>query len=162
VAPDGRWDATLFVQSGKDEFPTASITDRTIAGVAGTVPFAGGLALSVDVEGLEATRIDFFGRPVATFDDRYVALGVTRADRGGITVTWERTNDPDAEAPADQASPDVQANTFVAGVVNVRIGERHEATLFAGERRGGPACTAGTCYNVEPFEGVELRLTSRF
>jgi hypothetical protein len=35
-------------------------------------------------------------------------------------------------------------------------------TLFAGQRREGIACTAGTCYVVEPFEGVELRITSRF
>jgi len=34
--------------------------------------------------------------------------------------------------------------------------------LFLGKRRGGLACTAGTCYQVQPFEGVELRLVSRF
>jgi len=34
--------------------------------------------------------------------------------------------------------------------------------LFVGKRRGGLACTAGTCYQVQPFEGAELRLVSRF
>ncbi len=34
--------------------------------------------------------------------------------------------------------------------------------IFAGKRRGGPACTSGICYEILDFEGVELRLTTRF
>lgn len=34
--------------------------------------------------------------------------------------------------------------------------------LFIGERRGGPACSSGVCYEVLDFKGAELRLTSRF
>ncbi len=34
--------------------------------------------------------------------------------------------------------------------------------LFAGKRRGGPACTSGICYEILDFEGIELRLTTRF
>lgn len=33
--------------------------------------------------------------------------------------------------------------------------------LFAGTRRGGPACTSGVCYEILDFEGVELRYTRR-
>ena len=33
--------------------------------------------------------------------------------------------------------------------------------LFAGTRRGGPACTSGVCYEILDFEGVELRFTRR-
>ncbi len=34
--------------------------------------------------------------------------------------------------------------------------------LFAGTRRGGPACTSGVCYEILDFEGVEVRYTRRF
>jgi len=34
--------------------------------------------------------------------------------------------------------------------------------VFWGQRRGGLACTAGTCYKVRGFEGVSARLVSRF
>ena len=38
---------------------------------------------------------------------------------------------------------------------------RNSFLLFAGTRRGGPACTAGVCYEILDFEGVELRYTRR-
>lgn len=46
--------------------------------------------------------------------------------------------------------------------VKYQINNSHSIQLFAGERRGGPACNAGVCYEVLDFEGIELRLTSRF
>jgi hypothetical protein len=80
-----------------------------------------------------------------------------------VALSWERTTDPVAEDPDDaRATPQVEPNRFFAVTVSADLGERHDASLFVGERRGGPACTAGTCYIVEPFDGVELRLTSRF
>jgi hypothetical protein len=39
---------------------------------------------------------------------------------------------------------------------------RYEGLLFLGERRGGTACTSGTCYQVLPFRGAELRVKTRF
>lgn len=43
-----------------------------------------------------------------------------------------------------------------------QINRDNNIQLFAGSRRGGPACNAGICYEVLDFKGVELRLTSRF
>ena len=34
--------------------------------------------------------------------------------------------------------------------------------VFAGQRRGGPACSAGICYEVLDFEGLEIRWNTRF
>lgn len=39
---------------------------------------------------------------------------------------------------------------------------KNTVQLFVGERRGGPACSAGICYEVLDFKGVELRITTRF
>jgi hypothetical protein len=38
---------------------------------------------------------------------------------------------------------------------------KHTLQLFVGERRGGPACSAGVCYEVLDFKGLELRISSR-
>ena len=43
-----------------------------------------------------------------------------------------------------------------------QMGDNHRLDLFAGQRRTGLACTAGTCYEVLGFEGVELRLVNQF
>lgn len=157
-----RYEATLFWARGKDEFLNASVSDRTITGGAASVKFLDAWSANVDLEWLEAQRIDFFGRPVERFHDQYAVVGVSRADWGSLAFAWERTSDPLAEDPDDFTTPEVNPNTFTSVIASARLGEHHDATLFAGERRGGPACTAGTCYIVEPFRGVELRLTSRF
>jgi hypothetical protein len=46
--------------------------------------------------------------------------------------------------------------------VKYQVNKSNSLQIFAGERRGGPACNAGVCYEVLDFKGVELRLTSRF
>jgi hypothetical protein len=46
--------------------------------------------------------------------------------------------------------------------VKYQVNSSNSLHLFAGERRGGPACNAGVCYEVLDFKGLELRLSSRF
>jgi hypothetical protein len=43
-----------------------------------------------------------------------------------------------------------------------KLNNKNTLIFFAGQRRGGPACNSGVCYEVLDFEGVEMRLTSRF
>jgi len=43
-----------------------------------------------------------------------------------------------------------------------KIDNHNTLSIFAGQRRGGPACTSGICYEVLDFEGVELRFTTKF
>lgn len=43
-----------------------------------------------------------------------------------------------------------------------KINSSNSLAIFAGKRRGGPACTSGICYEILDFEGVELRLNTRF
>ena len=50
---------------------------------------------------------------------------------------------------------------FGAGI-KYQVNKSNNLQIFAGERRGGPACNAGVCYEVLDFKGIELRLTSRF
>ncbi len=51
---------------------------------------------------------------------------------------------------------------WVGANLKYQINNKHALQVFAGERRGGPACNAGVCYEVLDFKGVELRITSRF
>ena len=51
---------------------------------------------------------------------------------------------------------------WVGGNVKYQVNKSNSLQLFAGNRRGGPACNAGVCYEVLDFKGVEVRLTSRF
>ena len=102
------------------------------------------------------------GLPSVSFEDRYVSLTVSRAGVGSVTAASERSTDPEQEDPALALDARVDPRIFNAGIVRATISEHHEATLFFGERRGGRACTAGTCYEVQPFKGAELRLVTRF
>ena len=161
AAPDDAriWEATLFWDDGKDEF--SFLSDRRVYGGSTTVRGFERWAVTLDLERQEATR-RLVGLPSISFDDRYASLSVSRASLGSLTAVWERSTDPEQEDPALALDPRVDQRTFRAGIVRATISEHHEATLFVGERRGGRACTAGTCYDVQPFKGAELRLVTRF
>ena len=51
---------------------------------------------------------------------------------------------------------------WIGANVKYQVNKSNSLQIFAGERRGGPACNAGVCYEVLDFKGVEIRLTSRF
>ena len=51
---------------------------------------------------------------------------------------------------------------WIGANLKYQINAKNSVLLFAGQRRGGPACNAGICYEVLDFKGVEVRITSRF
>jgi hypothetical protein len=51
---------------------------------------------------------------------------------------------------------------WIGANVKYQVNKSNSLQIFAGERRGGPACNAGVCYEVLDFKGIEVRLTSRF
>jgi hypothetical protein len=160
AAPDEArvWEATVFRDEGQDH---PSIRERTIHGASGTWRATGRWSVSADLQLQQATR-EFPGLPPADFRDHYAALTTSRAGLGSATLAWERSTDPLQEDPARAGDARVDPRRFLAGILNATLSPHHEATLFVGQRRGGRACTAGTCYEVLPFRGVELRLVSRF
>ncbi len=46
--------------------------------------------------------------------------------------------------------------------ISYLFNQNNTFSLFYGKRRGGTACTGGICYQVQKFNGLELRLNSRF
>lgn len=159
LSPRSFLEVDAFVLGGQDEFDR--IADRDAWGFAGTVPLPSEFSFTGDFEQMYSTRA-FPSGFTEEFEDLFVSAGFARAGWGSAAVVWERTSDPALEDPDDAAEAGVQPNHFVSGIVSALLGARHEARLTVGEQRGGRACTAGTCYEVVPFTGVELRLTSRF
>ncbi len=156
-----RWhaaEATLFFDRGEDTFE--SISDRKSWGGVTTLRAREVWSLTIDAERSDATR---FYAPIArrrpdSFSDRRLAVSVAHADWGSVGVIGETSSDPAIRSDKRPHSD----RRFFATTVTARLGARQTATVFVGERRGGRACTAGTCYDVPDFRGVELRLTSRY
>jgi len=68
----------------------------------------------------------------------------------------------ETEYSDDSYITDEDSKIWIGVNARYRLNNSHSLQLFAGERRGGPACNAGVCYEVLDFKGVELRITSRF
>ncbi|WP_298363675.1 DUF6029 family protein [uncultured Lutibacter sp.] len=67
-----------------------------------------------------------------------------------------------AEHSTDNYLVNSGSKYWLGANLKYKLNNKHSFQLFAGERRGGPACNAGVCYEVLDFKGVELRVTSRF
>ncbi len=160
VAPERvAWlEGTAFFDRGFDTF--ASIREREIYGASATVRAFGPWSATLDLERLDAERRNLFA-PNEGWTDLYASVQLARASWGSIAWLWQRTTDPLEEEP-DLFGGTVDPRTYRAVTASAVLGRAHTLQLFVGERRGGPACTAGTCYEVQPFEGAELRLVSRF
>jgi hypothetical protein len=137
----------LFYDFNEDQFEGVQGRDMVGGRITHDLPHT--LTAELDVEHLHERRA-----PDA-FDDEYLSFTLQHARWGSAAFIWQRTTDP-----AERL--DELPRHYLAGVLSAPIGQRHVVTLFAGQRREGIACTAGTCYVVEAFEGVELRITSRF
>lgn len=156
-AAPGAWtwlDLTLFADGGRDEF--VGIRRRETYGASARAPGPAAMEFVLDVEHQSTDRTG------TTFVDRYASLSAQHPRWGTASLLWQHSTDPAEESPSDASSPGVQPRTWWGGSLSTRIGQRHDVALFAGQRREGLACTAGTCYKVEALDGVSLRISSRF
>ena len=98
-----------------------------------------------------------FGDLVFPYKNLYLAFELHRAPglSGGILL--QRSTDK-LETGASQTGP----TYWYGGSLGWQIREGHSFNLFGGKRRTGLACTAGSCYEVLGFEGVEIRLINQF
>ena len=80
----------------------------------------------------------------------------------GISTRSKITGYLVTEWSNDQDIVDHGSKIWLGTGLKYKVNHRHSLQLFAGERRGGPACNSGVCYEVLDFKGVELRINSRF
>jgi hypothetical protein len=91
-----------------------------------------------------------------SFMDAFIAYTLSKGTTFSVTAILEFTNDP------FQVEADRNQNFYPGISISYRPNSHHQFLVFLGKRRGGPACNSGVCYDVLDFEGVEIRLTSRF
>ncbi|MCV9386515.1 DUF6029 family protein [Reichenbachiella ulvae] len=91
------------------------------------------------------------------FANYYFSYTLARPSLFSISAVMELSADPFVLVQADD-----EFNFYPALVTTYKPNNKNTLTLFAGKRRGGPACNSGVCYDVLSFQGVELRITTRF
>jgi hypothetical protein len=149
---------TFYYDWGKDELE--GIRRRHSAGIALELALESAQSVGLDLQAQRGSRP--FGDP-QTYTDTYAALSWKHPAGIGLAVMLDRTTDPlevDDARTIDRIETD-PLNLWSMGL-STRIGTHHEASLFAGRRRGGTACTSGTCYQVLPFSGIEMRISTHF
>ena len=160
VAPPGSdaWDATVFADRGFDRYDF--IGDRHTIGASGQRRLPHGLAIHGDLERKRSVTAPFRG-PARRIEDQAYELDVSAAGRGSVGVNAMRTDDP-ADLPSDDLGRPTRDHAWFVGVnLSAEVSRMHTISLFAGKRRGGRACTSGTCYDVPSLDGAELRWTTR-
>ena len=88
--------------------------------------------------------------------------GVARGSKLSVNLTWEISTDPFQTDDINTFEIEKQARQWIGLDARYRFNRHHTLNLFAGQRRGGPACTSGICYEVLDFQGVELRWIGKF
>ena len=149
---------SLFVDWGKDELKGIRMHRIAGAGIESIAP--GGAVTGFDLQLRRAARLP---RNEPTFRDVYAQFSFQHPSGVGAALVLDRTNDPfevDDSATTDRI--ETGSRTWVAVNLNVAFLDRYEALVFAGRRRGGAACTSGTCYQVLPFNGLEMRFKTYF
>jgi len=90
------------------------------------------------------------------FSNIYTAVKVSRGSKIGLSLIMELSSDPFL---TEDGKDIIKYPGIVLSYYPV---ESTIISLFAGKRRGGPACNSGVCYDVLDFEGIELRITTNF
>lgn len=85
------------------------------------------------------------------FHNLYFGLSTSKSTKFSAGAQVELSDDPFL-LNAEQGF-----RTYPSINLSYRINHKHQLQLFAGNRRGGPACTSGICYEVLDFRGVEIR-----
>lgn len=86
-------------------------------------------------------------------------IGVSKSPSLSVSLTWEISDDP---LQREAVGIPGKWRHWLGSDISYRLNNRNTLSLFVGQRRGGPACTSGICYEVLDFEGAEIRLTSKF
>ncbi|HKJ79504.1 MAG TPA: DUF6029 family protein [Prolixibacteraceae bacterium] len=102
-----------------------------------------------------------------TFDETnayqniYAGLVFNKSTRFSAALIWEFTNDTKvADLPSTDEVEEIQ--NYPGINLLYRPNRKNTVQLFAGKRRGGPACTSGICYEVLDFKGLEIRWSTKF
>ena len=137
-------DTKVFINYAID--PIQLQTLRLSGGIYSNIVLAGGSTLDLEWE------YQRFDNPIQTGFNQYYGIGFSPSNHFSSFFN--------IEASSDQLLINQPYKLWIGGGGKIKISNNHSITFFAGERRGGPACTAGICYNVLDFKGFEIRWKS--
>jgi hypothetical protein len=112
--------------------------------------------------GAESQTFDRSFAPRRRIWNHAASFTVTRAPALSAGMVWEVSTDPlliDNPATVEQEH---ETRHWVGVNARCQLGNHYVFRVFAGRRRGGPACASGVCYEVLDFEGFEFVITVRF
>ncbi|MFH1845203.1 MAG: DUF6029 family protein [bacterium] len=154
---------TLYGAAGQDG--TEGITGHHVGGASVKLSRDDGWSIdgSLEIQRMERRGSAFEPDAKSEFDNAFAALGVSLTSRGTVAIQAEFSNDPlEKDDPFTEDAVESTPRSWWGVAGNVQLDTNHEILLFIGDRRGGTACTSGTCYEVPDFSGIEMRVSSRF
>jgi len=95
-------------------------------------------------------------------ENYYGSLSVTSIPNITVSAVFEASTDVQLTDDPRTAAIETKTRTWLGGNIRYKISQSNTLDVFAGKRRGGPACTSGICYEILDFEGVEVRFSTRF
>ena len=148
---------TFFADYAMDQFKSEDLRyaagwvwDHSIAGVWST-------QLHLEYQYIERTFTE-----TDKMHNGVVILGVSKSPGLALSAVWEMSNDPFLNDHPDTGETETGFRHWPGFEASYKINSSNTLSLFAGKRRGGPACHSGICYQVLDFEGVEIRLRTKF
>ena len=130
--------------------PLKGEEDRISGGLYTDVKINQKLRLQPEIE------YQIFSRDRHNVTNTYYAIGLNYNSQINLSLQLEYTTDP-------FLIEENKTNRFYPGInMRFKINQKNTILIFGGERRGGPACNAGVCYEILDFKGIEARWTSRF
>jgi len=103
----------------------------------------------------------FFGNLDQNIKNAIMSLFVSHSSKFSFGSTVELSNDNRETDPNLTGRQEVFIS-WPSLNASYQYNQQNSFSLFYGKRRGGNACAGGVCYQVLPFEGLEIRLNSRF
>jgi len=96
------------------------------------------------------------------FHNLVLIAGISRSPLFSASVVWEVSSDPYLTDRPDTPAVESGFRYWPGLEASYKLNQAVTISVFAGKRRGGPACTSGICYEVLDFEGIEVRLKTKF
>lgn len=138
----------LYLDYSKD--PLKAEPNRYAAGLYSDVKLNDNIRLLPEFE------FQSFNRNDNDVSNQYYSLGLNYKSKLNINIQLESTTDPFL---IDAGS---SSKNYLGTNIRYKLNQKNTLQLFAGDRRGGPACSAGVCYEILDFSGVECRWSARF
>lgn len=136
------WQLKTFVDYSKDDVKGEK--NRFTTGIYASKALNNNWSVDLNWEGQRAQRRD------EKFINSYWNISFSKSAKIAASLQYEITNDP-LETTTNKPE------SFPAIILAYHFNTKNNIQVFAGKRRGGPACSSGVCYEVLDFKGIELR-----